>query len=817
MDPIDAKHLRSRLTLHFAVLAVLTAMLVSYGSGSFFLPAFIFVVCVFGFFVVDLLELFALNRVGVFIGMTIGTTVAIANYIYSAFYAPSESGQLHSVAGLLIFPEAVLFLQRKNLRVFEQLAIFLLLEMMVAALVNDNLMFGVLLIPIVLLWVSSLFLFSRYATIVHIAPDVEVPMPKLAELLYARFIRKIMGDETKPTVVESRLIVPSSQRQTGSSARFLQSVPLGIAAIVFSMMFFYLLPRATSGGYRPRLGNQSRVGLPGNMRLGQLGRALGDPTPIMRLTLKNELTRKNYDVTEGPYLRGRVYDRFQREGANSRWFLDPMPRSGVKLNEFRELGRQATENRDRVLVEFDLLPSARESIFTLPPSYAVRGGKRAIAKLDLYTQLLQSDLDEDEDQHSLPYTLGSTAFWNGEELGITPMLSSGGLVQSGNMFRDVNRSMGQFKPDDFLGVEELRQRIIQDAGVPEHELLQVAKSIEKYFSSGREFTYTLDLSAKPNPALDPIEDFVVNQRKGHCQYFAATMLVMLHQSNIPARLIAGYKPREFNKHGRYFFVKQNDAHAWVEALFHSRQLRGTVFEQWTQPESYYWLRFDPTPPAMEGEEDIVDQPNALSDYAEKLWKGYVLEGRELTGENSIYAPVARVDKETYDDLARQWDTILEHLKSGNFGAAAGSIRFSWPLAAVIIAIGFVTVFVWQLLLMSPAIRPLFERRFGLRSRETLFKQDFFARCARALERLGFERDKSQTPEEITKLAADFLEHKRGLPDSSDWLRLLTENYYRLRFGNVRSLSDQEQAEVHLALRKLEKSVSKIEPIEPNRR
>ena len=206
MEAAYVKSLRAIITLHFALIAVLTAMLVSYGSGSVFLPLFIMIVCVAGFVFVDSLERFALNRIGVAVAMTAGTVFAIASYLYSTFSDPSESGQLHAIAELLIFPEAVLFMQRKNLRVFEQLAIFLLLEIMVAALVNDNLLFGILLLPIVLLWVSSLFHFSRYATLVQIAPDIEVPMPKLAEILFARFVKSIMGNERPKKIVESKLV-----------------------------------------------------------------------------------------------------------------------------------------------------------------------------------------------------------------------------------------------------------------------------------------------------------------------------------------------------------------------------------------------------------------------------------------------------------------------------------------------------------------------------------------------------------------------------------------------------------------------------------
>ena len=44
MDLAAVKNLRRALTLHFAIIAWLTAMLVATGSGSFFLPVFIFFV-----------------------------------------------------------------------------------------------------------------------------------------------------------------------------------------------------------------------------------------------------------------------------------------------------------------------------------------------------------------------------------------------------------------------------------------------------------------------------------------------------------------------------------------------------------------------------------------------------------------------------------------------------------------------------------------------------------------------------------------------------------------------------------------------------
>ena len=807
MDASKVKKLRAILTLHFALIAVLTATLVSYGSGSVFLPLFILIVCVVGFLIVDSLEWFALNRFGVFIGMTTGTAFAVGSYAYNTFSIASESGQLQAIAGLLVFPEAVLFMQRKNLRVFEQLAIFLLLEIMVAALVNDNLLFGILLLPIVLLWVSSLFHFSRYATLVQIAPHIEVPMPKLFEVLVARFVKSIMGAERPKAIVESKLVSSPENRTTPSFRRILQSIPLGIGAIAFSALFFYFLPRTTTGGYRPKLNQQVRVGLPETMTLGQIGRALQDPTPVMRVKLTHDATAEAYTILEGPYIRARVYDHFTRMSDTTRWDLAPSKFVFGPIPDYSRLGADATKNRDRVRVEFDLLPNCQTDSFTLPPTFLPRGGRKPNATINTYTQLLQPNQQSDEERHLQAYTLGSTEYLNGRQLDIVPILP---VHDSDDISRFLRAHMGylvDINPRDFPSVELLRNRIIREANVAEGESLAQAKAIEKYFSQAGEFKYTLDLTAAVDPKLDPVEDFVANQRAGHCQFFASTMLVMLRQSAIPSRLVLGYKPREFNSYGQYFHVRQRDAHAWVEARFSSRDLMGTDYEPWIAPNSEYWIRFDPTPSVSDDE--VIAQPNQFTDYADKLWKGYVLEGRELTGEKSIYAPATEQSKNMYAQLAEQWAKLKEDLASGKFGTEAGAIGFAWPLAILVAGVGMGIVLLWQVIVNLPRFAPKLAKRIGMSPRRTDFNQEFFSRCVRILRKFGFEREDSQTPQELTREAADYLTQEKGVESSKEWLQFLTQSYYRIRFGGGRPLSDQDQVAVQAALKNLEKSAAKL--------
>jgi protein-glutamine gamma-glutamyltransferase len=811
MDPQKIKNMRFLLSLHFAFIAILTAMLVSYGSGSVFLPLFITLISITSLVVVDKLEWFALDRIGIFIGMTLGTGIAIGGYIYNTVYVPSESGQLHAVAGLLVYPEAVLFWQRKNLRVFEQLAIFLLLEIMVAALVNDNIFFGLLLIPIVLMWVSSLMLFSTYATLVQISPNIEVAMPKVAELLFAKLRKSILGPENKKTILVSKLLVTSSAETTAKNQRVPQSLTLGVGAIVFAAMFFYLLPRTTTGGYRPRLGEQIRVGLPEDLKFGHVGRALLDPTPVLRIKLTTGKDRKIYKLKEAPYIRARVYDRYSREpyidSTMSAWYGPQGRLWHQSIPEFDTLNADAVEGRDRVDVEFDLLPSANVDTFTMPPSCLPMSGRAPDGRLQPYTQLLRVDHDDEdpEERHNKAYRLGSMGFVNGRQLDISPILSVGDEEALSRVMSQHLSSLQYVNNAAIPTVDSLRARILKESKVPEDNPLLVAKAIEDFFISGREYSYTLDIS-HTDKFLDPIEDFVVNQKAGHCQYFAATMVLMLRQCGIPARVVVGYHPHQSNALGGYLAVQQKDCHAWVEARFRASELKGTSYEKWTIPGSDYWIRFDPTPDVTD---DLVDQPNGLKDYAEKLWKGYVLEGRELTGEDSVYAPVSRGSNEAYKELALRWQRWKDSLTSGEFGAGAGTIGFAWPLAMLVFFVGGSIVAIWQLIRSLPRFAPRLATRLGLRERQADFKQEFFSRCVKMLKKFGFERRISQTPQEITHQAANFLSSEKGLPASRDWLQLLTQKYYQMRFGNTEALSESEQQEIQAALKSLEKNLSKI--------
>ena len=64
--------------------------------------------------------------------------------------------------------------------------------------------------------------------------------------------------------------------------------------------------------------------------------------------------------------------------------------------------------------------------------------------------------------------------------------------------------------------------------------------------------------------MDPVLDFLLVGKSGHCEYFATAMALVARAAGIPARMVAGYRVGEQSPFG-YYVVRERNAHAWVEA------------------------------------------------------------------------------------------------------------------------------------------------------------------------------------------------------------------------------------------------------------
>ncbi|HSN67611.1 MAG TPA: transglutaminaseTgpA domain-containing protein, partial [Thermoanaerobaculia bacterium] len=108
-----------------------------------------------------------------------------------------------------------------------------------------------------------------------------------------------------------------------------------------------------------------------------------------------------------------------------------------------------------------------------------------------------------------------------------------------------------------------------------------------------------------------VEEFLLSVKRGHCEYFAAGMVVLLTALDVPARIVGGFYGGELNPLIGSFIVRQKDAHAWVE-----------VFD------GVAWRTYDPTPAALRPGNStrslVRAYASALADSIAYFWDRYIL-------------------------------------------------------------------------------------------------------------------------------------------------------------------------------------------------
>ena len=122
-----------------------------------------------------------------------------------------------------------------------------------------------------------------------------------------------------------------------------------------------------------------------------------------------------------------------------------------------------------------------------------------------------------------------------------------------------------------------------------------------------DYGYTLELPSKK--VADPLANFLFVRKKGHCEYFASAMAVMLRTLGIPSRVVTGFQSGVFNPLTGWQVVRASDAHSWVEA--------------WLEDSG--WTVFDPTPPATTAESaGLLSHLALLYDAANQFWQDWIL-------------------------------------------------------------------------------------------------------------------------------------------------------------------------------------------------
>jgi transglutaminase-like putative cysteine protease len=110
-------------------------------------------------------------------------------------------------------------------------------------------------------------------------------------------------------------------------------------------------------------------------------------------------------------------------------------------------------------------------------------------------------------------------------------------------------------------VLELANRLARGDGP---ELLPVRVRIERTEAFLRSAArYTLQTPRYRSP--DAVSELLFEHRAGYCEHFATALAVLLRLEGVPARYVTGFRVDEGDREGEHYLVRDEHAHAWVEA------------------------------------------------------------------------------------------------------------------------------------------------------------------------------------------------------------------------------------------------------------
>jgi hypothetical protein len=306
------------------------------------------------------------------------------------------------------------------------------------------------------------------------------------------------------------------------------------------------------------------------------------------------------------------------------------------------------------------------------------------------------------------------------------------LLQSaqGSIPQSVRRPYLQLPDDMDARVENLARAITLGHDTP----FDQAAAIERYLRS--EYGYSVEGG---HDREAPLEDFLFGRKEGHCEYFASAMVVLLRSLGVPARPANGFYGGAYNEYGRFYAMRQADAHAWVEVFF----------------SGYGWITFDPTPPSavlVPAQGGVWGDMQEWFDSMKLQWYKWVVE-YDIEKQIAFFKGIG----EAMGDLRQLFPQPKGNPGSRRAWKEGAEEWASRPATWIAILSPFVLLFLWRMGFFHLMFRLL--RRLFPRSRDVPggAASALYDSMLQLLERQGIGRGASETPRELAArlLASDY--------------------------------------------------------------
>ncbi|HEX3036758.1 MAG TPA: DUF3488 and transglutaminase-like domain-containing protein [Thermodesulfobacteriota bacterium] len=520
------------------------------------------------------------------------------------------------------------------------------------------------------------------------------------------------------------------------------TVIISLGIFLFTALIFISVPRMRSGFLvsdfiKPE---SLRTGFSDEVRLGQVGEIKLDSSPVLRARI---LSHEHKNLPKTIYWRGVALDEFD----GKTWRVSDLSFKSHKKG--RDGIVRVRETRNQTLIQ-DIVTEPLDTEVLFAANFPVGFGGNMV------------EVAEINDSYILPgkvsYRLKYLAYSNLH-------------AASPDDLRKEEDEYPLYIKARYLQLPKLSEKVKElanDITSSDRNAYDKAVSIKRYLVSNMGYTLTLEKGTTEFP----LEDFLFKNRAGHCEYFATAMVVLLREVGIPARMVNGFVGGEWNDYGKFFLVRESDAHSWVEVF---------------SPE-HGWVLFDPTPA---GDGELLGYSNLSSyiDYLRYRWNTYVVDFNQ---GNQV---------RLFSEFRNKWRWQRSRIQ--NSVNSKPEFNKKWVFSILVLAL-----FTW-VLMTKPEVKSLLNYR--RRKPEEKVSQ-LYIKALSLLSKKGFKKADFVTPREFAKDVIG-----RGGKDFETFQHL-TEIYLNLRFGGYNKKGN-DISDLERLLDKLKKKLDEGRPklLSKNRR
>ena len=362
-------------------------------------------------------------------------------------------------------------------------------------------------------------------------------------------------------------------------------VAIAVLILSASVAIFFVFPRLGLGFFAQQSRDGvSMAGFNSEVELGGHGTIRDNPEVVMRV----EFLDGPPEQTSSLHWRTISFDHYDgRRWSRSIKMREPsLPvRDGLARLEILH-GEVEPGPRLQVYLE----PLGRKLLPVLRPSHALRlGSTDYVLRWGPRSGQILWDFYDD-----LSHTVES-------DVGLSYVITTATGAPSGPGART-------YVGDEFLQLHEMTPRVrglAADITRGASTNTAKAEAVRQYLTST--YAYTTDL---PEVGAKPLDAFLFETRRGHCEYFATATVMLLRANGVHARLVNGFLGGQWNDVGGYLAVRQGDAHSWAE--------------YWDPQRG--WIEIDSTPASDAPESAaLLEAARATLDAMRLAWMKWVIE------------------------------------------------------------------------------------------------------------------------------------------------------------------------------------------------